>query len=247
MQNLPFSRFTLQNLLTGFVSQSFFLAGQSLGRLVTLKWVQPHVTRPAFLGHTHHLLVHSQLRPRNAPSVPTPRLHLGTHSYPAWSFPSVSPAGSPGAPTCPRQAVCSVRGRPPWCQVEETRGTRGAPLMQHRGQHPPTDLITLDGPRQGLRGPAVALGSHLTPAPLTGELLSSCAACKDRTLIHMPLPAHGALVGSPFPEYGAHLGRHPGRAQRTGTVPIALVAEHPQPEHLRAGSELTNSSSWTGL
>ena len=27
--------------------------------LVTLKWIQSHVTRAAFLDYTHHLLVHS--------------------------------------------------------------------------------------------------------------------------------------------------------------------------------------------
>lgn len=52
--------------------------------------------------------------------------------------------------------------------------------------------------------------------------------------------AHGALVVRPIPEYGAHLGRYRGRAGHTGTVHIALIAEHPQ---LTCRSELTQSTS----
>ena len=56
--------------------------------------------------------------------------------------------------------------------------------------------------------------------------------------------AHGALVGRPLPGYGAHLDRYPGRAGQTGTVHIALIAEHPQ--HT-CRSELTQSTSEQGL
>ena len=72
-----------------------------------MKWVQTCVTRAAFLGHTHHLLVHSQLRPRK---TPTPWLHLGTHSPLAWPFPPMSPEASPGAPTSLGWVIRSVLG-----------------------------------------------------------------------------------------------------------------------------------------
>ena len=84
----------------------------------------------------------------------------------------------------------------------------------------------------------------------------------QRTLIHTPLTAQRALVGRALPGYGehrgrhpaahgahmdrplqghrAHLARHPYRAWHTGTVHIALVAEHPQ---LTCRSELTQSTS----
>ena len=64
-------------LLTGSVSLSCF---GIIRKLVTLKQVQPHVTRAAFLDHTHHLLVQSQLRPRKAPSARAPWLCLGFHA-----------------------------------------------------------------------------------------------------------------------------------------------------------------------
>ena len=55
-------------------------------RLVTLKQTQSHVTRAAFLDHTHHLLIHSQLRPERSPWALSPRLCLGALSL--WSGPS---------------------------------------------------------------------------------------------------------------------------------------------------------------
>ena len=71
--------------------------------------------------------------------------------------PSHVPCRSPGAPTCPRQAVCSVLGRPPWCQVEDTGGTMGPPsrstvasthlltssLWMDRGSWGPQHLLVL--------------------------------------------------------------------------------------------------------
>ena len=180
----------------------------SSGRLVTLKQVQLHVTRAAFLDHTHHLHVHSQLRPRKAPSAPSPMALPGLPPPPAWSVPLMSPAASPGAPTCPRQAVCSVLGRPPWCQAEDTRGARGASLTQHSGQYPPTHLITLDG--QAFMGPAASPGSHFIPALLTGKSLSNSMSVAQRGRSYTRLlPAHGALMDRHLPGYGAHLGRHP--------------------------------------
>ena len=41
--------------------------------------------------------------------------------------------------------------------------------MQHSGQHPPTDLVTLDEPGWGVQGPAASSGSDLIPATPTGE------------------------------------------------------------------------------
>lgn len=56
--------------------------------------------------------------------------------------------------------------------------------------------------------------------------------------------AHRALVGRPLPGYGAPLDRYPGRAGHTGTVHIALIAEHPQHN---CSSELTQSTSEQSL
>ena len=89
----------------------------SSGRLVPLKQIQPHVTRAAFLGHTHHLLVHSPLRPERSPRAPSP-LGLSGRSLPSGlACPSHSPLRVTRSSHRPGQAVCPVLGRPPWCQV----------------------------------------------------------------------------------------------------------------------------------
>ena len=62
----------------------------------------------------------------------------------------MSTSGSPGAPTSLGQAVHSVLGRLPWCQVDETKGTCGASLMSHSRQVSPIVLVYLDGPRGAL-------------------------------------------------------------------------------------------------
>ena len=217
----------------------------------------------------------------------------------------MSPAGSPGAPTCPRQAVCSVLGRHPWCQVEDTRGTREACLTHHSGQHPPTDLIALDG--QEFRGSVASPGSHFIPALPTGKLLSNSvpAAQRERSYTCPPpstrvsrgqappriwsspgqVPSNpwgscgqappriwsspGQVPSSPRGSHGqappriwsspeqapsspwgsrgrappwvwSSPGQAPGRAGHTGTVHVALIAEHPQPT---CRSELTQSTA----
>ena len=189
----------------------------SSGRLVTLKQVQLHVTRAAFLDHTHHLHVHSQLRPRKAPSAPSPMALPGLPPTPAWSIPLMSPAASPGAPTCPRQAVCSVLGRPPWCQVDDTRGTHGASLTQHSGQHPPTDHITLDG--QGFRESVASPGSHFIPALPTGKLLSNS----------VPAAQRGHSYTRPPPSTRGSRGRAPPRIWSSpGQVPSSPRGSHGQ-------------------
>ena len=94
-------------------------------------------------GHTYHLLVHSQLRPRKIP------IGLPAHGS-AWA-PSPLPPGL--SLPCPLRvtrssrlgwAVHSVLRKPPCYQVEKERGTDWASLMWHSGQHSPTDLVTLD-------------------------------------------------------------------------------------------------------
>ena len=73
-----------------------------------------------------------------------------------------------------------------------------ASLMQHSGQHPPTDLITLDG--QGFMGPAASPGSHLIPALPTGKLLSnSVPAAKRRHSYTRPPPSTRGCRGQAPP------------------------------------------------
>ena len=174
------------------------------------------------------------------------------------------------------------------------RRYHGASLTQHSGQHPPTDLITLDG--QGFMGPAASPGSHLIPALPTGKLLSnSVPAAKRRHSYTRPPPStrgcrgqappriwnspgqvpssprgsrgqappriwssHGQVPSSPR---SSHVQAPPriwssrGHVPRQGWVyrsrahsshcraPPAHLLVRADPEHLRAGLELTNSSS----
>lgn len=96
----------------------------------------------SFSGSHSPPALHSQLRHRRPPGSPNPWLCLGQLSLPpGLSFP------------CPLRvtrssrlgwAVHSVLRKPPCHQVKKARGTDGASLMWHSGQHPPTDLVTLD-------------------------------------------------------------------------------------------------------
>ena len=72
-----------------------------------------------------------------------------------------------------------------------------------------------------------------------------------------PLGRHPAAPGAHkdrlLPGYGIHLGRHLDKDRDTGTPETSLQTPPPaplvraDPEHLRAGSGLTNCSSWAGL
>ena len=118
-------------------------------RPVVLMWVQHHVTGAAFLGHSHRLVIHSQLRPRKSrPLSPTA---LPGHPLPSCLVPPsrvhcrvTRSSHQPGAgcPSCPWEAS--------WCQVDETRGTCGVSLMSHSHQVSPIVLLYLDGPRGAL-------------------------------------------------------------------------------------------------
>ena len=145
---------------------------------------------------------------------------------PAWSVPLMSPAASPGAPTCPRQAVCSVLGRPPWCQAEDTRGARGASLTQHSGQYPPTHLITLDG--QAFMGPAASPVSHFIPAPPTGKLLSNS----------VPAAQRGHSYTRPPPSTRGSRGQAPPRIWSSPEQ----VASSPRDSHSQAPPRLWSST-----
>lgn len=115
------------------------------------------------------------------------------------------------------------------------RGTHGASLKRHSGHHLPTDLGTLD----------LLVLTSFQQYPQGNHPKQLCASCKERMLVHIPLPVLGAHVGGPFPGYGAHLSRYPDRAQHTGTMhrappPAPLIRA--DTEHLRAGPELTAAS-----
>ena len=123
----------------------------SSARFVTLTRIQSQVTRAAFLDHTHHLLVHSQLRPERPPWAPSPMALPGALSplQPGSSL-SCPLQGHqelplPGQAVCPGEAsvVSGARNnRHPW----------GLPT-QYSGQLLPPDLFTLDGPRLGSGAP----------------------------------------------------------------------------------------------
>ena len=195
-------------LLPGLLSHILSLG--SSRRLVTLKQGQSYVTRAAFLAHTHHLLIHSQLRPERPPRVPSP-VALPGHPLPSCLvLLSRTPFRVTRSSHHPGQAVCCVLGRPLWCQEEETRGTCGASHTQHSGQHPPTDCFTLDGPRVGSGAPLHVLVLISSQRCLHGSQslsYSVLAAQIGCSFIH-PSQEHGVLVGRLLPGYGAHLSRY---------------------------------------
>ena len=191
---------------------------------------------------------------RKAPSGPELRGSAGAPT-PLMPGPSLtSPSGSPGAPTT-QGKLSAVLGRPLWCQVEETRGTCGTSHTQHSGQHPPTDCVTLDGPRVGsgasLRVLVLISSQHCLhrSQSLSYSVLAAQIGCS----FIRPSQEHRVLVGRLLPGYGAHLSRYPqGSGPRNhAQSPLcralpAYLLVRPDPEPLRAGPELTNSCSWTG-
>lgn len=66
----------------------------------------------------------------------------------------------------------------------------GPPHTQHRGQHPPTAVFTLDGPRVGSRAPLCVLVLNLIPVLSGGRLKLVCAQGTERVPAHTPLPGH---------------------------------------------------------
>ena len=125
-------------------------------RLVTVKWIQSHITRAAFPDHTHHLLVHSQLRPERPPQAPS-SMALPGRLLPSGLVLLTSPAGPSGAPTARGRLFALSWGGLHGCQVQEPTGTCGASHTQHSGQRLPPDLFTLDGPRVGSGAPLCVL------------------------------------------------------------------------------------------
>ena len=88
----------------------------SSGRLVPLKQIQPHITRAAFLGHTHHLLIHSPLRPERPPRALSP-LALSGRSLPSGlARPSRPPQGHQELPP-PGAGCLPCPGEASWCQA----------------------------------------------------------------------------------------------------------------------------------
>ena len=183
-----------------------------------MKRIQPHVTRAAFLGHTHHLLVHSLLRPEKPPlgSEPPPWLCLGAHSPLAWPVPLTAPAGSPGAPT--------TRGRLSALSWGGLRGVRfkkqqvlvGPPTHSTAAStRLPTSFLWM-GPGW-VQGPTVHPRSHLIPVLPTGKSLSYSACFTERVLIHTPLPgAQGSAGQAPPRAWGS-----------PGQVPAGLSTQEP--------------------
>jgi len=166
-------------------------------RLVTVKWIQSHITRAAFPDHTHHLLVHSQLRPERPPQAPS-SMALPGRLLPSGLVLLTSPAGPPGAPTARGRLFALSWGGLHGCQVQEPTGTCGASHTQHSGQHPPTALFTLDGPRVRSRThtPLCVLVLNLIPVLPTGKLLSySVPAAQRGCSFTHPSQEHRVLVG----------------------------------------------------
>ena len=157
------------------------------------------------MGHTHHLLVHSQLKPERPPRVPSP-VALPGHRLPSCLvLLSHIPFRVTRSPHHPGKAVCCVLRRPLWCQVEEKRGTCVASHTQHSGQHLPTDCFTLDGPRVGSGAPLRVLilisSQRCLLIPVTKLL---CPGFTDRMLIHTPLPgARGSGGKAPHRIWGS--------------------------------------------
>ena len=166
---------------------------------VTLKWIQSHITRVAFLDHTYHLLVHSQLRPERPPQAPS-SMALPGRLLPSGLVLLTSPEGPPGAPTARGRLFALSWGGLHGCQVQEPRGTCGASHTQHSGQHPPTALFTLDGPRVGSRAPLCVLVLNLIPVLPVGKLLSYSVPAAQSVLVHTPLPGAQGSGGQAPPK-----------------------------------------------
>ena len=158
-----------------------------------------------FPGSHSPLLVLSQLRPQKPPRAPSPMALPGRSLPSGLVLLSHIPCRVARSSHCPGQAVCSVLGRPPWCQVQEPTGTWGAPPCCTAAS---SCLLTSSlwvGP-----GPTVCPGSHLIPVLPMGELLgySVPAAQRGSSFTH-PSQEHRVLVGRLLQGYGAHLGRCP--------------------------------------
>ena len=153
------------------------------------------VSRAAFLGHTHRQLAHSPSDHKSPLGPRAPWLCLGAHSLLAWFFLLTSLAGPPGAPTAWGRLFALSWGGLHGCQVQKPTGTCGASHTQHRGQHPPTALFTLDGPRVGSRAPLCVLVLNLIPVLSAGKLLSySVPAAQRGCLFTHPSQEHRVLV-----------------------------------------------------
>ena len=134
---------------------------------------------------------------RKAPSGP--EFHGSAWApTPLWPGPSHAPAGPPGAPTARGRLFALSWGGLHGCQVQEPTGTCGASHTQHSGQHPPTALFTLDGPRVRSRThtPLCVLVLNLIPVLPTGKLLSySVPAAQRGCSFTHPSQEHRVLVG----------------------------------------------------
>ena len=170
-------------------------------RLVTVKRIQSHITSAAFLAHTHHLLVHSQLRPEGPPWGP------GSVALPGCSLPSglVLPSHVPCRSTrsshCLGQAVCSVLGRSPW--LSGARANRYLWGLPHTASWPAPAYCPLHSgwAQGGFKGPTVCLGTQSHPSAVRGEVAKLlCACCTERVLVHTPLPGAQGSGGQAPPK-----------------------------------------------
>lgn len=84
-------------------------------------------------------------------------------------------------------------------------------------------------PRRGFRDSQSLLVSSPPSGVHGGVARQLHASCKERTLVHTPLPGRGALSGRHLQDFGAHLGRH--RAARE-----AHVGRHIQEHGTHLGS-----------
>ena len=137
----------------------------SSGRLVPLKQIQPHVTRAAFLGHTHCLLAHSPSDHKSPLGPHAPWLCLGTHPPLAWPFPLRAPAGSAGAPTA-QGRLSAVLGRPHAVRWGLPHSTAASTRL------PPSSLCMGPGWAQGpgqVQGPGQAQGPRVGSWPRAGS------------------------------------------------------------------------------
>ena len=207
--------------LTGLLSHSP-VSGPSV-RLVTLKQTQSHVTRAAFLDHTHHLLIHSQLRPERPPRAPRP-MALPRALNPLWPGPSLTcplqghqelPLTAAGCLLCPGEASVVSGAR--------TNRYLWGPPMLHSSQLLPPDLFTLGGPRPH----CVSWFSSHPSAAHGGVTTLLCACCTESVLVHTPLPGAQGSGGQAPPRIWGSSGQVPHRAQHPGIVYRGLAAKHP--------------------
>ena len=172
-----------------------------------------------FPGSHSPLLVLSQLRPQKPPRAPSPMALPGRSLPSGLVLLSHIPCRVARSSHCPGQAVCSVLGRPPWCQMKETTDTC-APQPPPRSTVASSCLLT----SSLWMGPGWAQGPHCVswfsshPSAAHGGVARLlCACCTERVLVHTPLPGAQGSGGQAPPRVWGSPGQVPRRAQQPGT------------------------------